>query len=390
MGDPSQARAKASLFVCGDIVNRSRQDGLVCTDELARIIAGADYSACNFEAAIGGHGSAQPKVGPHLQQSAATIDGLKSQGFDLLLLANNHIMDYGPPALAATIERATAAGLDTLGAGLDASQAYRPLIKQINGLKLALLNAGEAQFGVIDHFRRPTTAGYAWINHPTIDATIRRMKDTCDFVVVFVHAGLENYPIPQKEWRARYRQLCDLGADAVVASHPHAPQGYERHGESLIFYSLGNFFFDRARGSGKEDRSYAVRLELERGRPPTFQPVFHVTLDGRVGLAADDRKIDLDALCDKLGEGYDQAHDRMSLEAYQLYRQRLSAALAPESPIRKVKRALRRLLGSAPKKPDREGQKTLMQLHLLRNEAYCLAARHALEIQARESTDKQA
>ncbi|MDD4881783.1 MAG: CapA family protein [Gallionellaceae bacterium] len=372
----------ASLFACGDIFSRTRTDGLVCADGLAALVARADYSVCNFEAAIAGYGAPQAKVGPHLRQPANTIGGLRQQGFDLLLLANNHIMDFGPEALAATISQAESSGLDTLGAGLDAERAYRPLVKQINGLTLALINAGEAQFGVIDHFKRPDTAGYAWINHPSIDAAIRHMKETCDFVIVFSHAGLENHAIPQKEWRERYRRLCDLGADVVIGAHPHLPQGHERHGESLIFYSLGNFYFDWTLGSGHEDRSYAVWLELERGRPPSFRPVFHYTRDGLVDLAPDDRKIDLEALCGLLGEGYEEAHDRMCLEAYQSYRQRLLSALTPDSPLRRLKKALRRLLGSPAKKPDSAGQKTLMQLHLLRNEAYYHAARHALEIQA--------
>ena len=35
-----------------------------------------------------------------------------------------------------------------------------------------------------------------------------------------------------------------MGADIVVAHHPHVPMNYETVGDKVIFYSLGNFIFD--------------------------------------------------------------------------------------------------------------------------------------------------
>ena len=35
-----------------------------------------------------------------------------------------------------------------------------------------------------------------------------------------------------------------MGADIVVAHHPHVPMNYETVGDKVIFYSLGNFVFD--------------------------------------------------------------------------------------------------------------------------------------------------
>ena len=61
------------------------------------------------------------------------------------------------------------------------------------------------------------------------------------------HAGVEYMSIPLPEWREIYKEYIDLGADAIVASHPHVPQGVEVYNGTPIFYSLGNFFFE---GSG--------------------------------------------------------------------------------------------------------------------------------------------
>lgn len=52
-----------------------------------------------------------------------------------------------------------------------------------------------------------------------------------------------DYPLP--EWRETYRKWIDLGADAVIASHPHVPQGWEFYKGKPICYSLGNFCFQK-------------------------------------------------------------------------------------------------------------------------------------------------
>jgi hypothetical protein len=373
------------VFACGDVVNYENQTGILCGDKLSNIIKNADYSICNFEAPIQGYGVAIPKCGPHLHQNKNTLKGLKAQGFNLVLLANNHIMDYGYRGLEATIDAAQEAGLDVLGAGQDFKAAYEPVIKIIAGVKIGILNACEAQFGVIDHFERAESAGYAWINHPYIDNTILKLRKSCDFVLIFVHAGLENYQIPQKEWRARYKQLCDLGADAVVGSHPHVPQGYERHGNSLIFYSLGNFYFDYGYAVESENHSYAVMLELEKGEPPRFYPLEHATRNGQVDLC--DSSFNLMQLSEKLGDGYIAEHEKMSLEAYRSIKRNLisSATCLPfdgtfKGTLREMAATLLGRRASA--------RRNLTQLHYVRNETYHYAAKHALELLSRENDDK--
>ena len=62
-------------------------------------------------------------------------------------------------------------------------------------------------------------------------------------MIVIPHAGLECYPIPLNQFRQLYRHWCDLGVDIIVGGHPHISQGIEQYGKSIIFYSLGNFFF---------------------------------------------------------------------------------------------------------------------------------------------------
>lgn len=368
------------LFVCGDVVNQSHAGGKICSDELAEVISAADLAVCNFEAPLAGYGNPAPKVGAHLTQHERTMAGLKRQGFGVLALANNHILDYGAEGLAATIKNARDCGLLVLGAGLSEDAAYEPLIVEVNGRKLGMVNACEAQFGVIDLFSRAQAAGYAWINHSRVDMAILALRKSCDHVIVFAHAGLEHHSVPQREWRERYKHFCALGADLVVGGHPHVPQGFEYVDRSLVIYSLGNFFFDAIYFKNQEDRSYAAMVELEPGAAPRFVPVHHHKRDGVVELSPPEKRIDLQELCRLLGEPYPRELDRMSLSAYRRLSRRLAYSLVPIPYDGDVKSSLRMILDHVTGRHRQAVPKEMLQLHLMRNESYQYAMRHALEV----------
>ncbi len=332
MSEKSTHAKSAFVFVCGDVLNKSNNNGMLCSQPLSDLITSANYSVCNFEASVEGYGAPAIKPGKLLNQKAQTISGLKKQGFDLLLLANNHIMDYGENALAATLKIAKENKLDTLGAGLDAQSAYRPIMKRINGLTVGMINAGEAQHGEL-YSDKENIAGHAWISHPAIERTIIDLRKACDFVIVFAHAGLEHFPIPQKEWRVKYKHFCDLGADVVVGAHPHVPQGYEKYNQSVVFYSLGNFYFDTKKYQNKENPSFAVLLELNKDKQVSFQLIHHYTKQGKVQLAPEAKRTNVGCLNSLLGEGYLSQHEKMTLTAYNKIKKALAVSVFLPVPL---------------------------------------------------------
>ena len=369
----------AKIFLAGDVVNIKNETGLVCSKKLSEIIKKADFSICNFEAPIAGHGEPIPKCGPNLYQRPETLPGLKKQGFDLILLANNHIMDYGRAGLEATINYANEVGLATIGAGDGSFSAYKPLIKEIDGIKIGIVNAGEAQFGVIDYFERNAKSGYAWINHSLVDKNVIRLKKECDFVMVLSHAGLENYPIPQKEWRERYKHLCELGADIVVGTHPHVAQGYEKYKNSIIFYSLGNFYFDYGPSSNASNSSYSLLLDFQKGKPISFKPIYHSTENGNVNIASKGTEVDLVKLCDMLGDDYVNLHDKMIMKAYENVRWNLVTSMSSFPTDGTITGTLRAFFSSMLGR-RKKLNKGLIQLHYTRNETYYYVMRHASEL----------
>ena len=43
-----------------------------------------------------------------------------------------------------------------------------------------------------------------------------------------------------------FRELINMGADVVVGTAAHQPQTYELYGDGVIYYGLGNLFFDQS------------------------------------------------------------------------------------------------------------------------------------------------
>lgn len=64
---------------------------------------------------------------------------LINAGFDVVTLANNHILDYGIEGLTNTLLTLDSIGLATCGAGLTLDQAQQPAIIERNGLRVGFL-----------------------------------------------------------------------------------------------------------------------------------------------------------------------------------------------------------------------------------------------------------
>jgi len=63
--------------------------------------------------------------------------------------------------------------------------------------------------------------------------------------VLSFHWGREYDFFPSERQKELARLAVDNGADLVLGHHPHVLQGIEEYRGRLIFYSLGNFIFDR-------------------------------------------------------------------------------------------------------------------------------------------------
>ena len=129
-------------------------------------------------------------------------------------------------------------GISTMGYGKNLSEAKKALKIEKNGISISFLNFAENEFypaGI-------SSPGFSPIDYFENPRQVRREKENSDFVFVFLHAGNEHCPFPRDGIKKFCHTLVDSGADGVIISHPHCPQGFEYYNAKPIAYSTGNFF----------------------------------------------------------------------------------------------------------------------------------------------------
>jgi poly-gamma-glutamate synthesis protein (capsule biosynthesis protein) len=233
----------------------------------------------------------------------------------MLSLANNHIYDYGDVGLTETINEINRNGLEYIGADKSFEQAYKSRITNVNGIKIGFLSACESEFGCL--VEDQDRGGYPWINSFLVDDIVRNLKNCCDIIVLIAHAGVEEIEIPLPEWRLRYRRLCDIGVNVVIGHHPHVPQGFEKYGNSLIFYSLGNFYFDAGLCSDKTVDSYSVSLNIDENRKILYEIIYHKQTKTQTILSSKEAvNFSLDKLNSLLERNYQASINKISIDLF--------------------------------------------------------------------------
>jgi hypothetical protein len=202
-------------------------------------IDSADVKLMQWETPLAEEESPIDKSGPNLNCPPETIALLHALGIDVALLANNHTGDHGGAAVLETLHRLQAAGLQTVGAGATPDEANQPLLLRPNGIRLALINLAEHEFGTVT----ATTPGCAALSPLANIRAIREAAKNADVVVVVVHGGHERNPLPSPRMMDTYRAFIEAGAGAVINCHTHCPEGIELWHGAPIVYSPGNFFF---------------------------------------------------------------------------------------------------------------------------------------------------
>ena len=280
-----------NIFFCGDVCVSNAIDNFLLPQELLLNFNKSDFRFCCLEAPIVNevHNNKFPKAGPSLKQHKDVCKTLKY--FTHASLANNHIMDYCEDGLKDTINNLNNSNVAYGGAGLSYDEIYRPIILEKDNLKVAILCLAEAQFGSCKD-KNDTKPGYAWIFNADNYKRIEELKKLNDFVICFVHAGLEMTELPLPEWRTCYRSLIDYGCDLVVGGHPHAIQGKELYNGKFIYYSLGNFFFNCQPEGNLWNHSLSLQVHLKKEGLIAIDEIFtkfdqnSIMVDDKQNLAA--------------------------------------------------------------------------------------------------------
>lgn len=265
--------------------------------DLLPLMEDADYSIVNLEAPITTCSTPIHKTGPALKTSTQAGVFLKKAGFDLVTLANNHILDYRENGIRDTIEALDKLGLPHVGAGLNVEAASQPVYIERGAIRVAILNFAENEWSTTNG----NSAGACPIHPVENHRLIQEAKRNADFVTVIVHGGHEMYRYPSPRMKKLYRFYIDAGASVVVNHHPHCTSGYEIYKGYPIFYSLGNFLFDHERWRGSDwNKGMVVALSFSKAAGISFELIHFNQCDQEAKLnvcsAAEQQRRDAEIL----------------------------------------------------------------------------------------------
>lgn len=279
-------------MLVGDVLPLADHDYL---QAVAPLLRSADLAVCNLECPLATGGAPSPLKlrggrvigGEFLFRAAPShAQRLAAGGLHVATLANNHIMDYGPEALAQTLRALDKAGVAYTGAGADLSAAREPLIRRLGEQTVAILAYVSADtLPGTDHFAASASSSGVVFVHPGADdmpteqslAMLREdlagARRQADFVIVTYHWGTECTGRLDPFVRKLARLSIEMGADAVIGHHPHVPQGIEVYRGCPIVYSLGNFVFPTRFESMLPTFVLEMRLEQGRWRELVIHPM---------------------------------------------------------------------------------------------------------------------
>lgn len=313
-------------------------------------IRSADMSIANLEVPLCDGGAPVEKLVTH-RAAPLLAKELAGVGFGAMVLANNHICDYGVDGMLQTMAHLRSAGITPVGAGRNLEEALSVTYIKGNGAVAAVIavsallpagcaatseRPGIAPLRVDTRFEvDPAILMEQPGTPPTVRTSVREddldrvrevistARSSATHVIVYVHWG-----VGLQQARAEYQQhlgraLVDAGADLVVGCHPHAIQEIERWRDGYIFYNLGECFsqYDPAAYPPSiaallthiQPEGFLVRAGFTPGRPPSLE-LIPLAMDREGDPSTEDTRRVADKILGLCAVPAEIAEDRIVLE----------------------------------------------------------------------------
>lgn len=248
----------ARVAFVGDLYVEREEPASAIAAAAPYLKANYDLRFANLEAPLSTRGKLKRSFPwANLRAHPRNVAVLPAGGFDIVSLANNHTMDYGPEALMDTVALLDEHRIRYVGAGENWDRAWRTEVLEAGGVRVGFLAVEATQWTWIEHDAMPARPGMAAVfvspffpDH--VDGyrlrhlleTVEQARAAVDALAVSIHWGVSVSHQVCTYQQAVGRQLIDRGADVVIGHHPHILQGAEVYRGRPIFYSLGNFLFD--------------------------------------------------------------------------------------------------------------------------------------------------
>lgn len=232
--------------VTAQAVADAKASGKGNAPDFTRVMAGlkptvsrADLAICHMETVVA------PPEGPFLgyrdfnvpPQIVDTVAGL---GYDTCSTASNHTLDHGPEGVQRTLAKLDEAGLEHTGSARSAAEAARPLIVDVDGVKVGQLSYSYGFNDTEVPEDKPWLANEIDVGRIVEDERALREAGV-DVVIASLHWGREKHNEASRTQRDIARSIAEkTGIDLVLGHHAHVVQPFEKIGDTWIAYGLGN------------------------------------------------------------------------------------------------------------------------------------------------------
>jgi poly-gamma-glutamate synthesis protein (capsule biosynthesis protein) len=269
----SSGKNEIGITAVGDcLILRKKKESVF--SKIDSYLQNNDIGICQLETCISERGSLRVGVLTPTRANPEIASGFVDSRFNVVSFASNNALDFGYDAFFDTLKILKANGIYVIGAGKNVEEARRPAYLKKNGIKVAVLafcsilqygyDAGKDRPGVspikVSTFYEPTENLREQPGTPAkivtipdrsdteaMEGAVKEAKKASDIVIVLFHWGVHFHHSPLAMYQINLgHRAIDCGADLILGSHPHVLQAIELYKGKAIFYSLGNFAFDRS------------------------------------------------------------------------------------------------------------------------------------------------
>ena len=231
----------------GGVLNSTENIGV--SKDIKDSLCSADLIVATLETAVGNeplfYDEKMKRLGDVIYVEDDDLVRLKKLNIGIVSLANNHFFDLGIDGARHTIDLLDRMGIKHCGAGMNLSEASKPVVIENGGESFAFLafcDWREEHVGWCP-FATENSPGVNPMDEDYVLAEIRKYARLYDHIVVVPHWGKEYSLWPKPEIVSLSKKMLNAGATLVLGGHTHCVQPILKQKNKAVVYSMGNFLF---------------------------------------------------------------------------------------------------------------------------------------------------
>ena len=214
---------------------------------MADIFKAADLAVISQDTVLGGIELGATSTETGIFNTAVELaDGMADAGINVVLAANNHIMDEGSAGLNTMMSYFSTKypNITLLGVNNSREAKDEPVYVETNNIKIAMINYSYGSNQTADLYASPYLLNQ--YDEDWLSDILKQAREEADFIIAFPFWGEQNSMDYTQEQERQAQFLADNGVDLIIGSYPHVVEPVkwitaENGDRTLVYYSLGNF-----------------------------------------------------------------------------------------------------------------------------------------------------